>query len=205
MKIIKIIESLSAMKLYKPAYMILSTCSFFLGQKSKFELIDNDLWLHKQGNTFYFDYTPNYRLVLSEIEALCEDIYFHSYTPKKGDVCIDIGAGIGTDTRLMSQLVGMEGKVFSIEPATKTFKALELSVKYNQLENVISSQLAISNRNTPVKLSEEQGHHTESTIVTDDAEIFSLVDGITIDEYLESNNISIIDYMKVNIDNNMEK
>ena len=63
-----------------------------------------------------------------QIDAFSNDIFFNSYKPKKGDVCIDIGAGLGIDTRLMSRMVENEGKVFSIEATERTYKALEACV-----------------------------------------------------------------------------
>jgi len=46
----------------------------------------------------------------------------------KGDIVCDIGAHIGTHTLLMSELVGEEGHVISIEPDINNFKILSLNI-----------------------------------------------------------------------------
>ena len=200
MKVETIIKNLIKFKLNNLAYILLSFISLFLGKFSKFKLLDDDLWLQQQNKTFFCDYSPNYRLKGDDFDSFSKDIFFHGYKPKKGDVCIDIGAGLGIDTRLMSQMVGNGGKVFSIEATKRTFKALEVCVEYNQLKNVTTSYCAISNTNGPVKISEDIGHHTENKIIFDDTKNFSVVDGFTIDQYIDMHNIKSIDYMKINIE-----
>jgi|TARA_B110000263_G_C15301054_1_gene507993 FkbM family methyltransferase len=200
MKVETVIKYLIKLKLNNLAYILLSCISLFLGKFSKFQLLDNDLWLQKQNKTFFCDYSPNYRLKGDDVDSFSREIFFHGYKPKKGDVCIDIGAGLGIDTRLMSQMVENEGKVFSIEATKRTFKALEVCVKYNQLQNVVASYCAISNANGPVKISQDIGHHTENKIIFDDNKNFTIVDGFTIDRYIEEHNINTIDYMKINIE-----
>ena len=200
MKVEAVIKYLIKLKLNNLAYILLSCISLFLGKFSKFKLLDDDLWLQKQKKTFFCDYSPNYRLKGDEVDSFARDIFFHGYKPKKGDVCIDIGAGLGIDTRLMSQMVEDEGKVFSIEATKRTFKALEACIKYNQLQNVVASYCAISNAIGPVKISQDVGHHTENKIIFDDMKNSTIVDGLTIDRYIEEHNINTIDYMKINIE-----
>ena len=158
------------------------------------------MWLQKQNKTFFCDYSPNYRLKGDQVDSFSKDIFFNSYQPKKGDVCIDIGAGLGIDTRLISKMIGNEGKVFSIEATERTFKALEVCVKYNQLDNVTTSYCAITNKGGPVRIAQDIGHHTENKIIFDDTENYSVVDGLTIDHYIEMHNIEFVDYMKINIE-----
>ena len=113
MKIKKLVEFFIKVKLSRLAYFLLSLLSIFLGKFSTFRLLQGNLWLQKQNGTFFIDYTPNYRLNGAEFDSFSEDIFFYDYEPQHGDVCIDIGAGLGVDTRLMSRKVGSDGKVFS--------------------------------------------------------------------------------------------
>ena len=91
MKVETVIKNLIKFRLINLAYLLLSFISLFLGRFSKFKLIENDLWLQKQNKTFFCDYSPNYRLKGDQVDSFSKDIFFNSYQPKKGDVCIDIG------------------------------------------------------------------------------------------------------------------
>ena len=44
-----------------------------------------------------------------------EDFWFHAYRPVPGDIVLDIGAGIGTATRVFSEAVGEHGRVLAID------------------------------------------------------------------------------------------
>ena len=140
MKVENIIRFLIKYRLYYLAYFFLSILSIFLGRFSIFKFVGNDLWLQKQGKIFFCDYSPNYRLKQKEIDSFSNEIFFNGYQPKKGDICIDIGAGLGLETRLMSNMIGHEGRVFAIEATERTYKALENCIYYNKLNNGVKAR-----------------------------------------------------------------
>lgn len=55
------------------------------------------------------------------------------YAPKDGDVIIDIGAGVGTETLIYSMMTGKNGKVFAIEAHPATSRSLKLMIR-NQFD-----------------------------------------------------------------------
>lgn len=65
-----------------------------------------------------------------------ESELFPFFTPKHGDVVIDVGAHIGRYTLLVSNLVGDRGKVVSFEPDRSNFRILSMNVGLNKLRNV---------------------------------------------------------------------
>lgn len=68
---------------------------------------------HHQNNQGYVDST-----YLSKADASVRPIKERSYERMKirqGDVALDLGCGIGIDTLLLSQLVGLEGKVYGVD------------------------------------------------------------------------------------------
>jgi FkbM family methyltransferase len=69
-----------------------------------------------------------------------------------GDVFIDIGAHIGYFSRLASEVVGLNGKVYSFEPTASTYKLLEsntLSVK-----NIKSINKAVFSENKEIEFND---------------------------------------------------
>ena len=130
--------------------------------------MDNNLWLQKQGKVFFCDYSPNYRLNAEKEESFSHEIFFHGYRPRAGDTCVDIGAGLGLDTRLMSGLIGNEGKVFSIEATDRTFKALEVCINKNKFEN-----------------KEDEINYLQSTKLTN--EYVDVIDVVTTIEFILNN------------------
>ena len=69
---------------------------------------------------------------------------------KPGDSVVDIGANTGLYTKRMSELVGRDGRVFSIEPVPLTFDILGFNVGKLGLTNVELINCAISDTNGSV-------------------------------------------------------
>jgi FkbM family methyltransferase len=66
---------------------------------------------------------------------------------KEGDVFVDIGANVGLFSLIASTIVGKNGKVISFEPAPKTFARLIENVKLNDLKNIDTRNIGLSNVN----------------------------------------------------------
>jgi len=64
---------------------------------------------------------------------------------KRGGACLEVGANMGYYTLLMSDLIGIEGRVLTVEPHPKNFKMLLTNVSMNDLRNVECFNLACSN------------------------------------------------------------
>ncbi|MFH1559938.1 MAG: FkbM family methyltransferase [Chloroflexota bacterium] len=62
---------------------------------------------------------------------------------KKGQICIDVGANIGSFTHLLSMLVGLTGQVHSIEPTPSAFDVLSKRVALFRLKNVRCHPVAL--------------------------------------------------------------
>src|SRR2546430_7594739 len=75
--------------------------------------------------TRYFRYYP------SDYEQ--ENILFFKRNIKKGDCVVDIGAQIGLMTKIFSDLVGKEGKVYAFEPEAQTFELLKKTISINNI------------------------------------------------------------------------
>ena len=74
-------------------------------------------------------------------------------TISEGMVVIDIGANNGFFSLLAADLVGELGKVICFEPNPTTFDILQQNISLNNYKNIISSQIAISNIEGKVQMS----------------------------------------------------
>ena len=97
-----------------------------------------------QFNNFRMKYNDPHDIA-AIIECYILDVY-HSRNIRKGDIVIDIGAGIGEFAVLASKLVGNSGKVIAIEPSPGDFNTLLMNLNINLCNNVIPLNLAISDK-----------------------------------------------------------
>src|SRR4029079_6638769 len=59
------------------------------------------------------------------IEQRVKRLWFRHYHPAAGDVIVDVGAGIGEDTIILSREVTPSGRVIAIEPSPRVFRCLQ--------------------------------------------------------------------------------
>ena len=67
-----------------------------------------------------------------------EDDVLQYFSPKEGDVVVDVGAAFGFYTLISSMKVGTRGRVIAIEAQPDSFEMLNLNIKLNRLDNVIT-------------------------------------------------------------------
>lgn len=63
---------------------------------------------------------------------------------KPGDICLDVGANVGSLTLVMAQAVGPGGRVIAVEPHPAVCSRLQANVALNRLAQVTVVQAAIS-------------------------------------------------------------
>ena len=116
-----------------------------------------------------------------------EDEIIEYFTPKRGDIVVDIGAHIGLYTIISSKRVGIDGKVIAIEADPGNFEMLNHNIKLNRLANVIPLNYAAFSKETKVKLyvpDEESGYTIYHTLMERTGKKFVEVDAITLDYLL---------------------
>jgi FkbM family methyltransferase len=135
-----------------------------------------------------------------------EDEIIELFTPKEGDVVIDIGAHMGRYTIIGAKRVGTKGKVVAIEANPSNFEMLNRNIKLNQLTNVISLNNAVYSKETKIKLylpGEELGHTTYNTVMSDRARTedkFVEVSANTLDYLLQLNEITDVNWVKIDVE-----
>lgn len=65
---------------------------------------------------------------------------------REGMVVVDLGAHVGFYTILAAQAVGRSGRVYAFEPEPRNYLMLKKNVELNRLENVITANLAVCDR-----------------------------------------------------------
>src|SRR5215211_1757488 len=137
-----------------------------------------------------------------------EDDIIEHFTPKEGDVVVDIGANIGRYTIISSKRVGANGKVVAIEAHPGNFEMLKSNIKLNQLTNVTPLNYAAYSKETKIKLyvpDEESGNTIYNTLISDRAtneEKFVEVNANTLDYLLHSKGIrqEQINWIKIDVE-----
>jgi FkbM family methyltransferase len=143
-----------------------------------------------------------------KIMTIHEDDIITRFTPKEGDIVIDIGAHIGLYTIISSKRVGAQGKVVAIEADPENFEMLNSNIKLNQLTNVIPLNYAVFSKETKIKLylpEVESGFTKYKTIMPNwinTQEKFVEVNANTLDYLLQLNQIrqEEVNWIKIDVE-----
>jgi FkbM family methyltransferase len=155
---------------------------------------DGDWVLRQPGATIHS--ATLYETPLSAIEAQVQDQWLWARDIKPGDVVVDVGAGVGDDVVVMSKKVGPAGRVIAIEAHPKTFHCLQKTIADSGLLNVTALQIAVSDAEGELKISDHDEHLENAVGVTGD---FS-VRARTLDAILADEGISQVGLIKINIE-----
>jgi len=115
------------------------------------------------------------RLLCSSLLEKDPELRVVRYLVKPRDTVIDIGANVGVYSKILSELVGPDGHVYSIEPFPPTFEILCYNVRKLRLDNVEPINVAVSDSQAIVTMtlpydSSGAETHYRASIVTHRAE-----------------------------------
>jgi len=132
------------------------------------------------------------------LDRTTRDVYLWGYTPKYGDVVVDVGSGIGTEVPTFSRLVGSAGRVLAVEAHPTIFEYLVANVTMNNLSNVTPLNLAIAGELGRVRITDDLDDHLSNTIVAVDDGID--VEAETLDGLVATHGLETIDFLRMNIE-----
>lgn len=158
---------------------------------------DDGVWMHETSSGYFAYHQPYIRLDLSTFDKLTRVNFRWGYTPKPGDVVVDVGAGVGEEALSFSRAVGQQGRVICIEAHPRTYRCLTKLVEYNRLQNVTAISLAIAPVSDGIVHIEDSREYLRNR-VSDGGGI--AVRGSTIDDICRNLGLSHIDFLKMNIE-----
>ena len=160
---------------------------------------EENAWEFQIAGRFYYSTGPGWSYDRDYLLSQFQHNIGYFYTPRSGDVVIDVGAGVGEEMIVLSDLVGPTGKVIAIEAHPTTFKTLARNKSMNNLNNVVLVNKAISD--SPGQIYIQNVENSLANKVSGDAASDAFrVEAITFDDLVRDNGLSKIDFVKVNIE-----
>lgn len=164
----------------------------------------------KNYNDRFFIYQVNGRYIPSEsinwytsyqyLADHTNDISLFRYKPKMGDVVVDVGAGLGEEAIILSDLVGPTGQVYSIEANPSVFTILKEIIALNNLKNVITLNIAVNREDEPVRIIDVDNTYMTGFVGDKAAANSADVEGLRFDSFMDRYNLQKIDLLKCNIE-----
>jgi FkbM family methyltransferase len=173
----------------------------FLYKSVKF-LVMNNLLL--KVNIPEFGYQAYYRSENSfnnfVVMTQHEHDLIESFSPKKGDIVVDVGTYIGLYTMISSKRVGPNGKVVAIGADPDNFDMLNHNIKLNNLTNVIPFNYIAYSKEMEMILV----HYSRMLLGEDEkpntADKTISVHINTLDNLLQQNGINEVNWMKIDVE-----
>lgn len=121
---------------------------------------------------------------------------------KSNSVFIDVGANIGYYSIWASKF-NPYGKIYSFEPSVSNFKRLNENISCNNLfSQIIPIQKAVAASSGHISMTEDLdtlNHIVKSEIITENENTVK-VGCINLDDFAQNENISFIDYLKIDVE-----
>jgi FkbM family methyltransferase len=124
------------------------------------------------------------------------DVFLHGYTPKAGDVVVDVGAGVGEEIPTFSRLVGRTGRVIAVEANPRAVDLLRRNIRRWRLRNVTVVQAAMAGE-AGIRRITDDGASRENRVVTVGG---VEVQAVTFSGLLDEAGIDRVDLLKMNIE-----
>ena len=131
-----------------------------------------------------------------------QELILREYTPGPGDVIVEIGSGVGTETVILSRLVGPTGRVIACEAAPRSAQLLRATVEANRMSNVEVVEVAVADKPGIAELAVRGGDSSirNSIFLPGVSEKTETVPTTTLDDLMADLNVDRIDMLKANIE-----
>lgn len=158
---------------------------------------DEGVWIHRTSRGYFAYHQPFVRLDMAYLDRSARTHFFWGYSPKPGDVVLDIGAGVGEEALTFSRAVGDSGTVICIEAHPRTYRCLKKLVQYNRLANVIPLYMAVTDQPSGTVTIEDSETYLSNRV---NAGPGFRVPATTVDAVCRRFGLSRIHFLKMNIE-----
>ena len=156
-----------------------------------------------RGDNYITTFENKQFVTTSPLYRIVEDFkfYTHFYEPKEADIIIDAGANQGFVSMYFSSLLNDKGSVYSFEPDNQNIDIIKENIALNPSYSapIKIVDLLLWNKDEMVKFY-EAGSVGFSAHYIPDSDKIVLKRAITIDQWVNENNISKIDFIKMDIE-----
>jgi FkbM family methyltransferase len=181
----------------KLAEFILKMGIMMVGNNVKIKFHSRNCWTHHKDSWIINEVLPDIRFDPEKQVTFIKDVYFKHYLPGGEDVFVDVGAGIGMESIFLSRQADYHGRIYAIEASPFTFGLLTANIESNHLNNIRLFNVAISDRSGEILIDDNQIKHMANSVFTDKG---TAVRSITMDGFMEENQIESVGLLKVNIE-----
>lgn len=123
---------------------------------------------------------------------------------REGDVCLDVGANFGWYSTIFHKYCGPGGKVHAFEPVPPTFRELEENYELmGSPSNVVINNLALGEEPDELTINLFEGLSTGHASMSDQGRADTIsfkCEVVTLDSYLEKENVGEVNFVKVDIE-----
>ncbi|MDO8425558.1 MAG: FkbM family methyltransferase [bacterium] len=155
------------------------------------------IWVHRFRDGALTDRHVNHRLSLQRYLHDARDYWSWVYTPRHGDIVVDIGAGKGEDVPYFACAVGPSGRVLAVEAHPATFQCAAVLCRENGWTHVTPIHAAVCDRTGDVIIDNPASDIMSRLTASNDG---LRIPGYTLDRLLENHAIKRIDFLKMNIE-----
>ena len=132
--------------------------------------------------------------------SLSLNLFTKYYTPKKDDIIIDVGAGIGTELNYFSKTIGPKGKVICIEADPLAFKCLKKLSGIQKIKNALFINVGVGEKKKIGFLFQKSSAGIDNFIENKKNDKSIKVNINTLDNIIKKLNLKKISYLKINIE-----
>lgn len=156
-------------------------------------------WMHAYGDEIVADT----RLRLAPPGALMDrarEIFLHHYTPRSGDVVVDVGAGVGIEAALFSRHVGPRGTVIAIEAHPSTFSCLSTVCRLSTgMSNTVPINVAAWDAPTVIGFTDGT-LHTRNSVTQENSPAKLHVPALPLATVFDAFKLDRVNLLKMNIE-----
>ena len=131
-------------KIFKKNFLIKLSLKASLREKKFIKIYYKNYFIHKWEDGAIVS-PINFKNPVKET-TMSLNLFTKYYTPKKDDIIIDVGAGIGTELNYFSRKIGPKGKIICIEADPLAFKCLKKLSQILKIKNALFINIGVGEK-----------------------------------------------------------